>query len=734
MRIEPLFAPSLQSAPSGPRRTILPFAAGLSKPNPAVADTVPAVDPISRQRELSKAWPVAPKAQPPFTPRTAAAPGFTPRPANPKLEALRRQEIVTTANHGADLLRQVSSGELSASQAAAEFGVLAGQGVFSPKVSIALQSRFAQSLRRTLPQSTPRPRPAKATAPGASVDVGLTLEPASDQTATSPLRVSSQAEPLDRRLRPAAPEPDPVLQLQAGDPAVRSALEAYRTEPNQTNSFALSNALIEAQERNGVPQEQRTPVTTREAHEWAQAVIDTPQKERLRAIRNLAMRLQEIHGRHADLALKTISRHWAGDARATAYSDFLVKRLDTAAVVSDADAHAAAISGKFLGGPIRPIGIAPRNANRFATLQHTTAEVRDAEGNFIRGEPLGEAVTDDSGAVGFLIADGMARSINTAHHVVLFDPKTEGWWVFNRLFRNDGFVRPIVIPGPVENDRTGERSFGATETVDALAGALMLPGDVLSGLVLPESEDAIGRGIELAALPTTSTFVRRGAAQFARSQARARAVAEGRTGPRTMQHLGGHPSARHAASADPKAQSVVQNKGVFFERPPKAPDFYADATNIDKLFSGGTVGDRRQLRVNMLNDPSLGLKDVGGWEAHHATTWDLIDHEMIVRLGMNLNDSQAGIPLPDEVAGVLAVHKGSHPGYTAAMEVMLDRIEALAVPDQRKRVFVAALIDRTRQALFGGEVPLNQAKGGTKESWLKAFDRIADDIGLLQSR
>ena len=580
----------------------------------------------------------------------------------------------------------------------------------------------------------------------------------------APPRVFAQAEPLDRRLRPPVPEADPVLQLQTDDPDARTALEIYRSEPNQTNSFALSHALIEAQERRGVPQEQRTPVTAQEAREWAQPVIDAPPDQRLRAIRSLAIRLQAVHGRHADLALKTIARSWAGDARATAYTDFLIGRLDTAAVLGDGNAEAAATSGAFLTGHATPVGIHPRNADRFAELQHTTADVRDGEGNFIRGEPLGEAVTDSRGTVGFHIADGIARAIDKTHHVVLFDPQTESWWVFNRLLRNDSFDRPILLPGPVENERTGERTLGAPDIADVLAEAAMLPGDVAAGLIDPLSDQALQRGVDLADLAATSSIVRRGAAHIGR---RARAA---QTGPSTsdvsrrdfseraveagapnkatrneaeLEGFNDHvvsplSGRREQPSGSTDRQSSVrgsETEGAKVGRGAEVQDLgedWARHTDFVRLFSGSTSGDRRHLRSNMLREPSLGLQRASGWEANHIIPFENVENKMLVRLNMDLNAADNGIALPVARAGSLSVHKGNHPDYNHGMKDMLQRIEALDVSDARKRVFLAALLERTRQALIGGEAPLRPADGATEELWLKVFERIGNDIGLVQ--
>ena len=151
MRIEQPFAPSLQPAPARTRRTILPFAAEAPTPAPSGADPTAIMNAFARLREQST------PAPPSRTVAQATPPGSTRRLPSPRLQALRRGEIVNSADRGAALLRQISGGALSPGQATADFDAFLNQPVFSPKAASELRTGFSRSV-----QKITRPAPGRA--------------------------------------------------------------------------------------------------------------------------------------------------------------------------------------------------------------------------------------------------------------------------------------------------------------------------------------------------------------------------------------------------------------------------------------------------------------------------------------------------------------------------------------------------------------------------------------------
>ena len=107
---------------------------------------------------------------------------------------------------------------------------------------------------------------------------------------------------------------------------------------------------------------------------------------------------------------------------------------------------------------------------------------------------------------------------------------------------------------------------------------------------------------------------------------------------------------------------------------------------------------------------------------------------MILRLGMNMNNSQNGLPLPRFRGGNLSEHEGSHDGYDAAFEEIVDRIERLRRTSEHKRVLLVEVIDRTRNDLIGGLPQIKRGKGGTEEAWRRVFDRYSREMGLFHNR
>lgn len=339
---------------------------------------------------------------------------------------------------------------------------------------------------------------------------------------------------------------DNILRKREEDPAASvgslSSVQAARTrferEPTAENSVALSEALIDAQSAADVPEGRLSPVTVDAASQWAQVVLREAGRDRPAVIQTLAARLQQIHGIHADLALDAIARHWADDPDATAMSRFLAERMDDVLIRPRDLSNAQAGDNRTvrprpaeigLDGDGRPAGepsLDPlfrgdrEQAADIAEAQRTPVEVRDTEGNFIRGAPIGEAL-DLSGQIrdsdpigsenrlilGFRDRRGVAQRTDPGKHVVLFDDVSSRWLVFNRMFEVDEFDRAGVFPFGA-NSRTGEFDLAVPGFVQASINAARLPRDVLDGRVDLNSNDGIARTLDLATLGQTGTFAR----------------------------------------------------------------------------------------------------------------------------------------------------------------------------------------------------------------------------------
>ncbi len=533
-------------AQNQPRRTILPFAA--ATPTPAVIGRDPSaiMNSVRQLRDVSAAGP-----DPVFTPPDPAPPDPAPQAPGLQPKALPATGISDAVRLGTDLFGQVGQKRLAPELALKDFADGLGSLNISRAAAAKLTETFAVALQKAVAagrapiKATAAPAgpvAARPDAPHAALDPEtlLAVVPPSGEPAGGPGITPSRTEtlqgatpaietdrPIPDVLRSpvppgvSPPKADEFLQVRHDDPVsfvrtaprVEDARAAFESNPTTQTSVRLSRELIEAQLQRSVPADSLTPLTDREARQWAQSVLNVDVDRRREAIRELAIQMQRDHGEHADLALKAIARHWAEDASSTAFAGALIELLDDTRVLPRVTPQGPEGDGLRVppgAGPFPALGTDPSRAGRLADLNRTPASVRDAEGNFLRGAPLGEAVHVGN-SVGIREPDGTVRLTDQNRHVVLFDEESERWLVFNRTFLNDTFDRPLVapfLPGGVRNDRTGESSTGLSETVNALLNAIMLPGDVDAGLVASDSDQITERAVEFAETVSPTTAVR----------------------------------------------------------------------------------------------------------------------------------------------------------------------------------------------------------------------------------
>ena len=514
------------------RRTILPFAA--ATPTPADIKAGPATN-----RPLRVA---AGGTHPLFT-----RPVIEAAPLEPEAEPTPKMGIPDAAAQGVDLLNRVGQRRLAPEFAFESFVTGLGTMSISRAATAKLTETFAVSLqkaaaaKRVQTEAAAVPTGPVTASPGAlfaergPVASRATIPPVGKSNTTpsrnEPLQEATPDIETDRPIPDVFRSPIPVgvsppkadefLQVQRGDPVtfvrtvpqVEEARAEFERSPTAENSVRLSGELIKAQLQRGVPADSLTPLTEREAQQWAQFVLDVDVDQRREAVRALAIQMQRDHGEHADLALRAIALHWADDASSTAFAGALIELMDDARVLPGVPPQAPVgdgLSVSSAASSFRALGIDPSRAGRLADLNRTPAGVRDAEGNFLRGDPLGEAVHVGN-FVGIREPDGNVRLTDQNRHVVLFDEESERWLVFDRTFLSDTFDRPMVapfLPGGVRNERTGERSTGHSEFIDAVLDASMLAGDGNAGLVPPESDQLTERAVEFAETFGPATAVR----------------------------------------------------------------------------------------------------------------------------------------------------------------------------------------------------------------------------------
>jgi hypothetical protein len=321
------------------------------------------------------------------------------------------------------------------------------------------------------------------------------------------------------------PERKDVVIAVIDAPAVVEAWEDYEQDPTPANLRQISEVLVEAQADAGIPAEERTPISLGEERNLAETILKEQGDARLVAIRRLAAGLQERHGTAADLALRAVAGHWADDERATAFADFLAGEMDTARIVdpgelptaeaaienaADANSksdHAAIDAAWNRAADAPPSEAMLAYAEDAAKRQRTSPQVRGANGNFLRGAPLGEVIQTSEGD-GFYDRGGAFRLADQSRHVVLLDPVSSRWLVFERTLAHDIYTRGALLPFR-RNDRTGKWEFALPDVLNGSLQAVKLPYDVYSGRVDLASPEGFERAVDAAGSFTGSGLVTR---------------------------------------------------------------------------------------------------------------------------------------------------------------------------------------------------------------------------------
>jgi len=112
--------------------------------------------------------------------------------------------------------------------------------------------------------------------------------------------------------------------------------------------------------------------------------------------------------------------------------------------------------------------------------------------------------------------------------------------------------------------------------------------------------------------------------------------------------------------------------------------------------------------------------------AHHIIPLRLRSHPLIQRMGMDFDDATNGIFLPttgNTISGLPSSnpfprHRGNHPGYSNAIEELLDGVDpSKSIREIEADVFRIQIAAQRGLTIEG--LPLIQSQGGTKDAWLK---------------
>jgi hypothetical protein len=112
----------------------------------------------------------------------------------------------------------------------------------------------------------------------------------------------------------------------------------------------------------------------------------------------------------------------------------------------------------------------------------------------------------------------------------------------------------------------------------------------------------------------------------------------------------------------------------------------------------------------------IGISKMKNWAAHHIIPVELKSHRALNKIGMDMDEIENGIALPT-MPGLdpnLPLHRGSHPSYTAAVKMALDKIPPDASIAETRRM-VSEIQQNFRNKLISG-TPLH-TNYGAPDPW-----------------
>lgn len=101
-----------------------------------------------------------------------------------------------------------------------------------------------------------------------------------------------------------------------------------------------------------------------------------------------------------------------------------------------------------------------------------------------------------------------------------------------------------------------------------------------------------------------------------------------------------------------------------------------------------------------------------GQQAHHLIPIAVAQRSPLLRkIGMDLDHFSNGIPLH-----ALERHRGFHRGYSDAVEIVLNKIDARNLPIEQAEQLILKLQSRLRGLILAG-MPLYKGQGATVSEW-----------------
>jgi hypothetical protein len=120
----------------------------------------------------------------------------------------------------------------------------------------------------------------------------------------------------------------------------------------------------------------------------------------------------------------------------------------------------------------------------------------------------------------------------------------------------------------------------------------------------------------------------------------------------------------------------------------------------------------------MMRDYGIPGTSFSGWQPHHLIPTEAMNHPVIQKIGMNLDDPSNGIMLPEPdtpAGGRLPTHRGYHSLFSNMALAELDRLD-VNLPISVLQLKVFGVQQRLRFAVIAG-LPLYYSKGGTDAVW-----------------